>query len=724
MFSLYPIVPVWLIVLLLAVAIGTAVWSYRHGNPALKPWQHRLLVALRLAVLALVAVMLLCPGRMTEERNAEKSHIVVLLDSSASMGARDLPSRRSRLERAVEFARKTRFRKLADYPFAYYSFSNQTERHGDASVPESLPPAGGTDLKQAIDRIDKDIGLNRVSAIVLLSDGLDDSEFRGSSISVPIMSVRTGTDMTAVKDLGIEPFKCPVKVSEGEEIVLEIPILLQGYSTEKRCGFEVRVDGRPVHAAELILTSGRLHTEKVKIALSGTGIHVIAIVCEELPDEVARLNNQREIAVEVVEAKEEVALYFPVLNNSFRPLLREFTKEDKSLFTAVYKVSEGSYRVRGSKINPVFQQGMPTDAALLANLTCLILGSHNGDLLSPAEALAIEQYVRKGGTVIFLAGSDSFGKLTPGSPLQRLLPVVTLENSYETGAYRVEADSAGSETFAGQIEEIIQSNGDSSDFMLGGINLVQDVKANARVLLWAVDKRRLPLMVYQAYGRGKSVALLSNTFHLWGAPERRDDNFSRLWRQLVAFSRNPDEDADLLKVALSRSEPAAGEVVGITAIARHPSGGGETNTPALTVVADLFAAGSDTPLTTLQLERKTECFTGDLPALDPGRYVLRVTAQDGGEFMRTRYKFLLAGDVIKENARIRSDRENFRQFSSEAHIFEPEEAERLEEALREAVRKNIVHRESFLIFETPYFFVATLLLLLAEWLLRRRFNLF
>jgi hypothetical protein len=36
----------------------------------------------------------------------------------------------------------------------------------------------------------------------------------------------------------------------------------------------------------------------------------------------------------------------------------------------------------------------------------------------------------------------------------------------------------------------------------------------------------------------------------------------------------------------------------------------------------------------------------------------------------------------------------------------------------------VVQRERFLIYETPLFFVALLLLLLSEWLLRRRFNLF
>jgi uncharacterized membrane protein len=724
MFSFYPILPIWLILPMLAISAGVAIWFCRHSNPAVKHWQHRLLLALRMLTLFLILIMLLCPGRMIEERNVEKSHIVFLLDKSASMATEDLPARESRLERALRFLKENRFKSLADYPFATYAFNNQAERYDWPGAPDGLKAEGGTDFKQAVARIDKDIGLNRISALVLLSDGLDYSEFRGSSVSVPIMSVMMGTDMSKVRDLGIEPFKCPVKVSEGEEILLEIPILLQGYSREKQSRFEVKVDSKPVHSLDLTLGSGRLHTEKVKINLMGTGIHIISIDCEYLPNEVSTLNNRRELAVEVVKAKEEVAVYFPVLNNSFRPLLREFTKDDNSVFTAVYKVSEGNYRLRGVKINQSFKEGLPATSEMLANVTCLILGSHNKEILSAAEMLVLEQYVRKGGTLVCLAGPDSFGELPTGSPMQRLLPVVTMENSYEPGTFRVESDQSIDDAFADQIEEIIQNNNDSADFMLSGINTVQDVKANAHVMLWAVEKRRLPLMVYHSYGRGKVVALLSNTFHQWGSPEQRDENFSRFWRQLVAFSRNPDEDADLLKVALSKSELSAGESVDITAIARHPAYAGKKNTPTLTVKADLFAGESDTPASTMELERKSGCYMGTLPGLNAGRYVLRVSSQDGSEILRTRYKFLLIGDVLMENTRIRCDRENFRAVSNEKNIFEADEAERLQNSLREAVRRNIIRRESFLIFETPWFFIAVVTLLLTEWILRRRFNLF
>ena len=718
--SFYPLLPVWVILVLLTLSVAAGVYAYRHRNPTVAPWQHTLLLVLRMLSLALVTLMLLCPGHMIEDRNLEKSHIVFLIDNSSSMSTKDLPGRQSRLEKAVEFLQENRFKRLADYPLSYYTFNSQTSRQTGVNDLGSVKTEGGTEFKQAFARIDKDIGLNRTAAIALLTDGIDYSGFKGSEIAVPVMCVQVGTDLANVKDLGIEPFKCPAKINAGEELTLEIPLLMQGYPSEMSVPFRVLVDHLPIHTATLSLSSGRTHTETVKTVLAKPGIHVIRIDCPPLPEEVTELNNQRELVVEVVQAKDEVAAYFPVLNNSFRPLLREFSKGEESVFTAVYRVSGDSYRLRGQKMNELFNNGLPKKADLLKNVTCLILGSHNGDLLTPAESLVLEQYVNRGGTLICLAGSDSFGKLPAGSPLIRLLPVVTLEDSFKDEPFRIVPEASSEDAFTEQIRQIIADNGTMSDMTLKGLNQVKDVKASAKVLLWADGPSRAPLLVWQNYGRGKVIALLSNALHLWGAPDKRDENFGRFWRQLVAFGKNLDEAADLLLVALPKTELAKGERVTITAVAHHPEGRDES----LSVKADVFTVESDTPIESLSLEKKTGSFMGELQGLQPGRYMLRVTSQDGRDVIRTRYKLLLVGDVLEESSSIRMDPEAFRKYSSEKHILKPDEAGRLEDLLRETVRKNVVQREKFLIFETPLFFIAVVLLLMAEWFLRRRFNLF
>ena len=718
--SFYPLLPVWLILLLLILSAGVAAYSYRNRNPAVETGQQAALLVLRMLCLALVTFMLLCPGRMTEERNLEKSHLVFLIDRSASMGTRDLPNRQSRLERAVIFLRDCQFKRLSDYPFAYYAFENQTRRHKAPSDFLSQKPENGTDFKQAITAIDKDIGLNRTAAIILVTDGIDHSDFKGNDIAVPILSIKTGTDLAKAKDLGIETFTCPKKINEGEELDLEIPFLLRGYATEQHVPFRVFIDGRPVHSDTLVLSSGRVHTETIKATLSKTGIHTLRIECDTLPDEVASINNRREFAIEVVTAKDEVAAYFPVLNNSFRPLLREFTKDEEHAFTAVYRVSGDTYRMLGRKMNAVFQSGLPKNADQIKNVTCLILGSHNGELLSPDEALMLEQYVDKGGSLICLAGTDSFGKLPSGSPLLRLLPIIPLENTFISDTFRVSPDPDTHNAFVDQIRAIIADNGTSTDFTLSGLNQIKGLKANAKVELWAEGETRQPLLAWHTYGRGKVVALLSNAFHQWGPSEKRDENFGRFWRQLVAFSKSVDDDADLLNVTIPKAELAPNERVTVTAIARHPGG----NDQALAVKADVFPIDKDTPIVSCSFDKRSDCFMAELPGLPLGRYALRITSQDGKEIVRTRYKLLLVGDVLEENANIRSDRELFRKISSEKHIFSVDDADALEDRLIDAVRKNVVQRETFMIFENPALFLVLVLLLLAEWHLRRRFNLF
>jgi len=718
--SFYPLLPPWLLLLAFLLSVGAAFYAYRHRNPAVEPWQHRTFLALRLVALACVFFMLLCPGHITEDRNLEKSHLVFLLDRSASMSARDQRDGQTRLAQAVAFLQNTPLKRLADYPKDYFAFNGQAQRQSDARALAALAPEGGTDLKQAVDRVDKDIGLNRAAALVLVSDGIDTSGFKGGDIAVPVLSVQVGTDLVQSKDLSIEPFDCPDRVSEGEELTLSIPLLLQGYPRDQEVAFAVSLDGAPLRSETLTLSSSRTRTETVKATLAEAGVHVLRIDCGRLPDEVTFLNNRRELIVEAVKAKDAVAVYFPVLNTSFRPLAREFLKDADTPFTACYRVAGTTFRVLGNKPNPAFADGLPKNAEALRDVTCLILGAHNGALLSPAESLVLEQYVTRGGTLVCLAGTDAFGKIPPDSPLVRLLPVVTLDDSFRTGAYRVVPDPVGDAALAEQVAQIIADNKNAPELALNAINQVKDLKASAKVVLWAEGEARLPLLVWHPYGCGKVVALLSNAFGQWGAPDRRDENFGRFWRQLVAFAKNQDEDADLLKIALSKTEVAADEPVTVTAIARHPAGTNRT----VEVKADLFLAASDTPLRSFALDKKTDCFVSEIPGLKPGRYVLRVSSQDGQDVLRTRYKLLLVGDALGENARLRSDRDVFRAFSSDKHIFGPDDAARLEDALREAVRRNVIQRENFLIFENPVFLILAVAFLFAEWFLRRRFNLF
>lgn len=716
----YPFLPAWLLAILFAGSLTILALAYQRRNPILSLFRHRLLLAIRGLTLLLVFFMLLCPGRTREERNLNRSQLVFLIDHSASMSTRDLPQAQSRLAAATAFLQTHPFARLADYPRTYYAFNSQAQRCDSPEALSTLQASGGTDLRQAIAQIDKEIGLNRLSALVLVSDGIDSSGFKAHEIPIPLMSVQTGTDLSRVKDLSITPFDCPDKINVGEQLALDIPLLMQGYETPQHVPLRVRVDGILTHTAEVELTQGRRHTDQIKVALPGSGIHLLRVEVEALPQEVSELNNQQEFIVEAVTAQDEVAAYFPLLNTGFRPLLREFTKAGEDRFTAIYRVTDHSFRTMGREINPVFTNGLPTSATALKQISCLILGAHNHDLLSPSESQVLEMYVRQGGSLICLGGSDAFGKIPPDSPLQQVLPVLPSEAPLLKGKFRVAIDPSDNSGFCSQVAAIISENGTSPEFTLNTINSIQDVKSGARIALWAENEGRYPLLVWHSYGRGKVFALLSNAFHLWGAPEKREANFARFWRHLVAYARRVDEMADLLSVTLEKNEWSPEEPIPITAMARHSEGANER----ITVTVDLYAQATDIPILSKDLQRQGTLFKTELPGLSQGRYVLRVTSRDGQTILRIRQKLLLVGEVISEQHDLRSFRDTFRAFSSERHLFSCADSEALEDALLAAVRKNLVQRESLLIFETPLFFCALAFLLLSEWLLRRRFNLF
>ena len=721
-FSFYPLVPVWVVLTGLAVALGLVFLAFRRGRVNIPPGPRWVLFALRCLSLVLLALMLLCPGRVTTDLNVEHSQLVFLLDDSASMGVQDQGARQTRLQRAAAFVADHEFAALRAYPRRFYAFNHAATPLAAPGDAAALKAAGGTDFRQVFQQVDKDVGFGQLAGIVLLSDGLDHSEFTGEQLTVPIYSVMFGTDLQKTPDAGIGAFKYPAKISDREELTLDLPLLLTGYPTERALMFTIEVDGESVFHQPITLTPGKLHHELFTRALGKDGVHLLRLHLEELGDEVSHLNNTRELAIEVVKARHEIVAFFPLLTNSFRPLLREFERDEENVFTAVYQVSPGVYRLRGYKLNPAYANGVPAQATTMRELTCFVLAATNGSLVNIREAQVLERYVSEGGSLIILGGSDSFGELAAGSPLARLSPAIHLKDSgFTSGRFTVKVDHTEETAFSLKLRELVTTNTGALDFVLPSINHVQELKNNTRVLLWADDGTAYPLVVWQPFGKGRVVAVLSNAFHLWGSTERRDENFGIFWRQLISFARNLDDDNDLLKIATNKTELLPDDTLKVTALARHPNpdAAGE-----LVLSAELYARGEQKALKSATMQKLLDTWNCEFSGLAPGRYTLRVTSADSKEVLRERYRLLLVGEGVQEQGQLATRRENFLRFSGEHHLYDPGEVTRLEDDLLKVVRRNEIRRERFLIFEGPAFFLALALLLLFEWYYRRRHNLF
>lgn len=720
MITFYPLLPYWLIGFLLIASIAALAWAFRHRNPLISPSRHYLLEAVRLLGISLLTFILLCPGTVVEDLNPERAHIAFLLDTSGSMAARDLEGKKSRLAGALDYLDSLDLDVLKSYPVSFYRFADIADPFDPEHPPKADAARGGTSLAAAFQRLDRDIGFGRMAAVVLVTDGIDHSGFSAADVPVPVFSVAVGTDLSKTRDIAIGKIEVPEKVSVGDEIDIEVPILVNGLEPRESAKLRVTVDGDAV-IDERVGIASRDTTPATSYRFRSEGLHIIHANLDPIREEATTLNNMRTIAVEATRARYEILAYFPVLTNSFRPLVREFELDRENVFTACLKLAPGKFSLRGKRLDPLFQNGIPGDPQQLAKLNCVILSAFNGGLLSATEVDTIEQYVAAGGTLVLLGGKDSFGEVFPGNRIADLLPVLTTPDSFRDTPFLVSAEEGHTSPFVRQMREILAGAADQQPLPLKGLNTVADIKGSAEVLLFADAGQRRPLVVWHPYGRGKVVAVLTNSLHLWGRDRKqRQFNYGHFWRQLLAFARRTDDQADLLQVTLDQSSYRVGEEMTIAATVGEIS----EQTGQAKVLIDLFRVDGGHPTATLELTRKGRTFSGIIPAATAGQYMLRAQLEQGGKELRQRFKFVVIGEDVSEQTNVAVGADQFLGISPQSRVFELDQGAALVNAIRESALKSRIEREHFLVFETPAFLLALTAILLVEWYLRRRFNLF
>ena len=715
MFSLYPLIPVWLILLGGMTALAAVYFTMKQGMD-LSGWKKYLLAGIRITVIIVVVIMLLCPGMTINEQNRQRSELVVLLDNSGSMATKDMPGNVTRYRAALDFAQKLKNVDFSDCGKHFYSFNIKTERISDWEEPEMYGAKGGTDFEQAFNSVNRDVGLSKTAAVVVLSDGLDYSDFSGNKLGAPIFAVKFGSELTSIEDLRIEEFSYPKNLYINEEFELSIPISLSGYKEQKDTRITFYIDGKEVKNKTLKLEPDQTIDLPFKYSFSKAGLHIIKIKLDHLAGEASYLNNQSELIVEVQSGHNYTVCYFPVLTNSFRPLVRQLRSSGRK-FSAIYRLRKDKFNQIGTKTDPIFNGGIPTKAKAMKDIDIFVLAATQANLLTTKQESILEQYVANGGTLVMLGGEKSFGHVANSSPLAQLMPVKSQHTSFVPGQFRIVPGKKHQRSrFADRIAELCAS----TDAVLKGINLVESVKKGAEVLLSVEAAEKHPLIVALPYGRGKSIAILTNSLHLWGRGKQRERNFGVFWEQLINYAGHNEND--LLKVALNKSKLPKNESLKVSVKTNFQDK--TLDSPKFKLESAIFRLHSNNATAVKKL-RKTDLFyKAEFTNLKSGRYILETTAKLGKQVLAKRYHLINVGNEINEGSNLKVVDDNFLKFCSEGRIYDNAGSEKLVDDLIRTIRKNDVEREWYPLFETPFFYFGLLILLMTGWYLRRRFNLF
>ncbi len=292
------------IILAAIVAIGIVVFQYFYK--AKKNNKLALILSfLRFLAIFGLFLLLINPKFKKNEYSIEKANLVVLVDNSSSIAKTEKEIKRAldAIEKETKVSEK--------FNTKQYTFGNHLNDKDKISLAEK-----NTNITQALSSV-KEIYSKTNTAIVLLTDGNQtvgtDYEFYGRNQDFAIYPVVVG-DTTKYEDIRV------AQVNVNKYAFLKNKYPLETYITydgDKPVSANVRVtvNGKLV-ATNAINLSKANNTKLISTLLEAksVGVKNIKVAVSILENEKNRVNNQKHVAIEVINEKTNIAIVSSMLH--------------------------------------------------------------------------------------------------------------------------------------------------------------------------------------------------------------------------------------------------------------------------------------------------------------------------------------------------------------------------------------------------------------------------
>ena len=527
------------------------------------------LLAIRAAVLAILAAILLNPVRRQETPGAvERARVFYLLDSSQSMALGD-PGR-TRWDRALatiqeaEIRRDSRTAPTAD-AFRFGSRLAAIERPSWI-IPEPIPPSssrGGpgsavasepdppegpapaptdpdTLLTGALDRLAERLGRDAPQAVVLLSDGRARDPDRAEAVArgfglmnVPISVVPLG-DEAVGGDVAIVSLVTPATARKSSQVPAQVFVRSYGYEG-RRADLKIVAlgpDGRAT--ATLATTPATLQDGLNRYVLAfpaGDQDRRIAARIDPQPREVSADNNSFEAEVAIDHTKIRV-LYVEGSTDRYvaqkggflgfggtQEVVGAYSSLQKALMedpdiecTAVLPSADGDFSVL-SRMDER-GRGLPETPSELYAYDAIILSNIPREVFADGYLDWIDNWVsRRGGGLCMVGGPNSFGSGGwADTPVARMLPVdlVAGGKDWESPLSSLEPAVAGP---LHPIWHIAAEDSENRKLLVSlpkfvGRNRLGAAKPSAEILAReGSGGDGWPALAVQPFGRGRTMAM-------------------------------------------------------------------------------------------------------------------------------------------------------------------------------------------------------------------------
>lgn len=583
-------------ILLLAGAAALVIWVYVRERGSAGRLMKTFLAAIRIALVCLVVFMMY--GYMLHRHRTDLPDIVILIDDSESMATLDHYDDGKLRNALVERLRKTKLdgitrlnlaklllleqnAKTIDelgrkYNLKLYAiggsaraqaFAETTGPTGTAAEETAADAIRSITAEQPTSRLGKGVrdALEAqrgrpTAAIILLTDGITTE---GKTVSEAAQYARRKAVPLFIVGLGNEKPPRDVRLSDllvddvvfvGDLVNLDFKITGPGYE-----GRSVKVrltqSGRDGTLAEETVAIGQRDEPKsarLSFRPQEEGEFHFTVQVESLEGEANPDNNHqtrlikvRDETLRVLYVQEYPSFEFRFLKNMLGRSLKRGSNEKAVELTTVLQEADLEY----AELDETAQRVFPVSREELFAYDVLIFGDVNPSFLSKSVMDNIVAFVEeRGGGLIFIAGPRHTPLAYRETPLAKLLPIdldtatapplgALLEDEHTIQPTRLGVDSPQM-----QLESSLAASLSVWRSLPGVYWLleVSDLRPGARAL--AVDPARtgssgqnLPVICLQFVGAGKVIFHATDETYRWSRHEAGEHYFARYWIQTIRY---------------------------------------------------------------------------------------------------------------------------------------------------------------------------------------------
>ena len=727
--------PWWGYGLVFGAAVALAWLAYaRSGLPATSP-RRLALTGLRAATLVLIVACLLRPVQLVPPAAARDSVVPILVDVSRSMRIADAGGV-ARIERAAA---------LVDLisPSLEAEFRTEVLTFGESLAVAGQEPLAATarrsDLGGALASALERFRGQPVAGIVLISDG-GETEARDRApideLSVPVYAIGVG-ESSAGRDREVVNLTAGEPLLADSSIDLSVSVVSHGFGTEP-LDLRVLANGRPIEV------------RRVQPAADGAPVHEVFTVSPDpgaptvysvdIPVAVGELvaeNNTRSVLVPASGRARRVLLVEGAPGYEHTFLKRALALDHGLEVDAVVRKGQNdenrdTFFVQAAASRAAaLAAGYPLRRADLFAYDAVIFGNIEGDFFTRDQIDMTADFVAMRGGGLLVLGARSFEQQgLVGTALEEVLPVeltdrrgglarASMQSAAAVGALMLTPEGASHPVtrIASSIEESRRRW--SALTPLASVAPIGGPRPGAQVLALSagVGGQARPLLAVQRYGQGRAMVFAGEASWRWRmmAPAT-DTTYETVWRQIARWlTASAPEPVTL--APLEAAMPGTTEVVSV--VVRDEEFAAVRDAE---VTLRLTLPGGEERQVVAALSSPEEGRYSTSVRLDAeGVYRLVAEARRRHELIGTSSRAALVGGVDLEMSEPRLNEQVLQRIAtaSGGRVVPAGDAGSLAEWLR-AARPGGGPPELRDLWHTGWSLLAIIMLLAAEWVLRRR----